>query len=117
MELLLLGAGAVVLIAITLWIVWPASTADTVGSPASDMEVSRTHMTEDRDRGVTTAPPPHAIPTQEPVASTRGQRWPEASIDGERIGQADRADNFPYGHPLVAPTPFLAQQKTIGFAL
>jgi len=28
MELWLLGAGAVVLVGITLWIVWPAGTAD-----------------------------------------------------------------------------------------
>src|SRR5260221_9371494 len=32
MELWLLGAGAIVLVAITLWIVWPARTADAVGA-------------------------------------------------------------------------------------
>ncbi|HEV7663957.1 MAG TPA: hypothetical protein VGQ62_10520 [Chloroflexota bacterium] len=46
MELWLLGAGAVVLIGITLWIVWPARTSDTVETPIRGEEVSRTPMTE-----------------------------------------------------------------------
>jgi hypothetical protein len=41
MELWLLGAGAVVLIAITLWIVWPSSTADTVGTTTVPIEEER----------------------------------------------------------------------------
>ncbi len=41
MELWLLGAGAVVLIAITLWIVWPSSTADTVGATTVPIEEER----------------------------------------------------------------------------
>lgn len=46
MELWLLGAGAIVLVAITLWIVWPAHTVhDVVGTTAQSEEVSRT-MTE-----------------------------------------------------------------------
>ena len=38
MELWLLGAGAVVLVAITLWIVWPAQSVETVGAPDPDEE-------------------------------------------------------------------------------
>src|SRR5216684_8592024 len=41
MELWLLGAGAIVLIAITLWIVWPARTADTVGTTTVSIEEER----------------------------------------------------------------------------
>jgi len=41
MELWLLGAGAIVLIAITLWIVWPSSTADTVGTTTVPLEEER----------------------------------------------------------------------------
>lgn len=41
MELWLLGAGAVVLIAITLWIVWPSSAADTVGATTVPIEEER----------------------------------------------------------------------------
>ena len=46
MELLLLGAGAIVLIGITLWIVWPARTADPVGNSVRGEEVSEKPMTE-----------------------------------------------------------------------
>jgi hypothetical protein len=45
MELWLLGAGAIVLIAITLWIVWPARTADTADASVRDEEVSNNTMT------------------------------------------------------------------------
>src|SRR5437870_8829828 len=54
MELWLLGVGAIVLIAITLWIVWPARTPDAVGPTVSNEEVSRTRMTE--NVGSTMAP-------------------------------------------------------------
>jgi hypothetical protein len=46
MELLLLGAGAIVLIGITLWIVWPARTTDPVGTSVQGEEVSENPMTE-----------------------------------------------------------------------
>jgi hypothetical protein len=46
MELWLLGAGAIVLIGITLWIVWPARTADPVGVSVRSEEVSENPMTE-----------------------------------------------------------------------
>jgi hypothetical protein len=46
MELWLLGAGAIVLIGITLWIVWPARTADLVGTSVQGEEVSDKPMTE-----------------------------------------------------------------------
>jgi hypothetical protein len=46
MELWLLGAGAVVLVGITLWIVWPARTADAVGVSVRSEEVSEKPMTE-----------------------------------------------------------------------
>jgi hypothetical protein len=40
MEFLLLGAGALVLVGITLWIVWPARSADSVGLAAQGEESS-----------------------------------------------------------------------------
>ena len=46
MDLLLLTAGAVVLIGITLWIVWPARTADPVGVSIGAEEVSDQPMNE-----------------------------------------------------------------------
>src|SRR6267378_2826490 len=63
MELWLLGAGAIVLIAITLWIVWPSSTADTVGTTTVPIEEERpmtqyTSPTADMSSGgVATAEP------------------------------------------------------------
>ena len=45
MELWLLGAGAIVLIAITVWIVWPSSTADAIGTTTVPIEEDRS-MTE-----------------------------------------------------------------------
>jgi len=45
MELWLLGAGAVVLVGITLWIVWPAGTADPVGMSVGSKEVVEKPMT------------------------------------------------------------------------
>jgi hypothetical protein len=51
MELWLLGAGAIVLIAITLWIVWPARTADAaVGTTVRGEEVSHIPMSESTKR-------------------------------------------------------------------
>ena len=46
MDLWLLTAGAIVLIGITLWIVWPARTADPVGKSVRGEEVSEQPMTE-----------------------------------------------------------------------
>jgi hypothetical protein len=51
MELWLLGAGAIVLIAITLWIVWPARTDDAaVGTTVRGEEVSHIPMSESTKR-------------------------------------------------------------------
>ena len=137
MEVWILGLGAVVLIAITVWIVWPARTADTVGSSVRLEEVPGPAMTDNASMGIPPqgarfedqytsamadlsaggvaaatlggAPTPltstptlprdsagHSIPTQEPVQQTRGQRWPEADASSAHIGQASRAENFPY---------------------
>ena len=53
MELWLLGAGAIVLIGITLWIVWPARTADdAVGTTVRGEEVSTLPMTDNARRGM-----------------------------------------------------------------
>ena len=46
MDLLLLAAGAIVLIGITLWIVWPARTADPVGISVRGEEVSEQPVSE-----------------------------------------------------------------------
>ena len=74
MELWLLGAGAIVLIAITLWIVWPSSTADTVGTTTVPIEEDRpmtqyTSPTADMASG--------SVATAEPAQSERepGHRW------------------------------------------
>jgi hypothetical protein len=144
MELWLLGAGAIVLIAITLWIVWPAHSADSVGDPVPNPEASTTDMAEhtgsdmppqgarfedqytsataDLSAGGVAAAggtlnddtaSSHSVPTQEPVPPARGQRWPEASTEGERIGQASRSDNFPYSQGAFESRSFV-QPKTIG---
>src|SRR6266851_3817056 len=68
MELWLLGAGAIVLIAITLWIVWPSSTADTVGTTTVPIEEDRpmtqyTSPTADMASG--------GVATAEPTQSER----------------------------------------------
>jgi hypothetical protein len=46
MEVWLLGAGAIVLIGITLWIVWPAHAAEAVGSPLEGKEVLEKSMAD-----------------------------------------------------------------------
>src|SRR3981081_4314494 len=54
MELWLLGAGAIVLIGITLWIVWPARSADVVvGTTVQSKEGSAKPMPENVRRGMT----------------------------------------------------------------
>ncbi len=129
MELWLLGAGAIALIAITLWIVWPTRTAD---SPVEEVppqpmsESMLTSATADLSAGgvatalgsspetpVAPTGPPHSVPTQEPVASTRGGPWPEADQSGERIGLASTSDAYPYP---VNPPPSrgLVGPKRIG---
>jgi len=52
MDLLLLGAGAIVLIGITLWIVWPARTADSLGTSVHSEEVVEKPMSEAVPAGV-----------------------------------------------------------------
>ncbi len=52
MELWLLGAGALVLVGIALWIVWPAPTADPVGISVASKEVVEKPMTETAASGL-----------------------------------------------------------------
>lgn len=52
MDLWILGLGALVLIAITVWIVWPARSADTVGSSVRLEEVQRSAMTDSAPMGL-----------------------------------------------------------------
>jgi hypothetical protein len=52
MDLWILGLGALVLIAITVWIVWPARSADTVGSSVRLEEVQKSAMTENAPTGM-----------------------------------------------------------------
>jgi hypothetical protein len=133
MELWLLGAGAIVLIGITLWIVWPARTADAVSTTVLDEE--EPPMTESRSPGLT---PQGAVfedqytsatadlsaggvasaldamqenlQARSQTASQRaGEPWSAASTAGERIGQASKSAAFadgsqqPQGRVLVKP--------------
>ena len=143
MELWLLGAGAVVLIALTLWIVWPTRSNDPSASTVRGQEVSNTAMTDTARSGL---PPqgdrfqdqytsatadlsagavaatigsaddaaPHQVPTQEPVVSTRGQPWPEAPAEGERIGQPSRFENFPYGSQPAPGARSMTEPRILG---
>jgi hypothetical protein len=52
MELWLLGGGAIILVGIALWLVWPAHSADSVGDPVRGEEVSTTLMTEGSQPGM-----------------------------------------------------------------
>jgi hypothetical protein len=51
MELWLLGAGAIVLVGITLWIVWPARTTDPIDLSLQGKEVSIQPMTQTASSG------------------------------------------------------------------
>jgi len=149
MDSWVLGALAVVLIGITLWIVWPGRTSSASTSTSRDPEAPAATMTNDPN----TALPPQGdsfedqytsatadlsaggvaaamqaapaatdtqrqstelrgTPVQDPVSSTREQRWPEADSRGEPIGQAERSDNFPYSSEAFESRS-LMQPRTI----
>src|SRR5437764_8857209 len=104
MELWLLSAGAILLIGITLWLVWPARTADPVESTVRGEEVFNKPMTdsnrlsmppqgdtfEDQYTSATADLSAGGVATAfEPMPDTsrRSDAWPEAPATGERSGQ------------------------------
>src|SRR5712692_9630512 len=110
MELWLLGAGAIILIAITLWIVWPARTAD-AGGTTVPIEEERgmseyTSATGDRSAGgvATAVDAMHEDSAGNTPAVAPGQRRspPGAGED--------------YSSPLSSPTETrsLAKPRTLG---
>ena len=94
MELWLLGAGAIVLIGITLWIVWPARAADAaVGTTVRGEEVSTLPMAENVRRGTT------------PQGDQFEDQYTSATADLSAGGVAAAVDPIPGGvavdcHPL-----------------
>jgi hypothetical protein len=130
MELWLLGAGAIVLIGITLWIVWPARSADAVvGTTVQGEEVSTQPMTENVRRGMTpqgdqfedqytgaTADlsPGGVAAAVESMQAPSSEPWPAANIDTQRIGQASRTENYLRDTHPAHENRSLAQPRTIG---
>lgn len=128
MELWLLGAGAIVLIAIALWIVWPASPADASEPTVPGEEVSRTRMNE--NGGVGMAPQGDRFEDQYTSAtgdlSAGGVATALESLQGESAGyspsvaasrrwsSADTAAD--YSSPFVESTQArsLTAPRTIG---
>jgi hypothetical protein len=93
MELWLLGAGAIVLIAITLWIVWPSQTTDAVDTTVQGEEVSRTQMAENIK-----------------------DQYPNATADQSASGVATALDpsEYSYPPPTSTETRSVAQPRTMG---
>jgi hypothetical protein len=124
MELWLLGAGAVVLVAITLWIVWPAPSNETLGAairgeedthmmPQGDeFEDQYTSATADLSAGgvATTLNTPGKTAAETPVPSAYGaaaEAWSSPTIAHEGVAAV------PGSVPVAPPTPTSrqAQQK------
>src|SRR5947207_3034521 len=130
MELWLLGAGAIVLIGITLWIVWPARTADTtVGTSVQGEEVSLQPMTdntrpsmtpqgdqfEDQYTSATADLSPGGVAAAvESMQTPSSEPWPAANFDNERIGQSSRSENYLRDVNPAHENRSLAQPRTIG---
>jgi hypothetical protein len=131
MEVWLLGAGAIVLIGITLWIVWPARTADAVvGTTVRGEEVSTPPMAENVRRGM----PPGGDQFEDQYTSATAdlsaggvaaavgslqtepsrEPWPAANIENERIGQAARSENYLRDTDPVHQSRSLVEPRTIG---
>src|ERR1051326_504017 len=95
MERWLLGAGAIVLIAITLWIVWPARTVDTADASVRDEEVSNNTMTASNGPAM----PPQGARFEDQSTSARGD-LPAGGIATAVEGMHDE------GSPVTPyPTP------------
>jgi hypothetical protein len=129
MELWLLGAGAIVLIGITLWIVWPARSADAVvGTSVQGEEVSipmtdnvRRSMTpqgdqfEDQYTSATADLSPGGVAAAvESMQTPPSEPWPAANLDADRIGQASRSENYLRDTQPTHENRSLAQPRTIG---
>jgi hypothetical protein len=139
MELWLLGGGAVVLIALTLWIVWPAEYVETTGddfrneedllmTPQGDeFEDQYTSATADLSAGgVATAidamqeeaggarpsePPTNAEPTPYGAA---GESWSSPTIAREGATDVAVTPSPQPALPEPRPSRVLAQPRTIG---
>jgi hypothetical protein len=108
MELWLLGAGAIVLIGITLWIVWPGRIADAVGTTVLDEEETPmtqypppgrtpqgsafedqyTSATADLSAGGVAAAVDSMRQQGAEAAREAGEPWPVTRTEGERRGFA-----------------------------
>ncbi len=104
MELWLLIAGAIVLIAIALWIVWPARTADAVGTTVQNEEVSRPDMTENVVPGM--APQGDRFEDQYTSAtadlSAGGVATAIGSMEGASAGNTPSAASQPWSPPSAS---------------
>jgi hypothetical protein len=98
MELWLLGAGAIVLIAITLWIVWPARTADVVDASVQIEEVSRTRMSE------------NVGPVMAPQGDRFEDQYTSATADLSAGGVAIARESTPGGSATETP-PVASSQR------
>jgi hypothetical protein len=137
MELWLLGAGAVVLVAITLWIVWPAQSVETVGAPDPDEEdmlmTPQDEQFEDRYTSATAdlsaggvaaalesmqednAAAAEATPTATPTAyGAAGEPWSSPTLAREGATDAGVITSSPASLPEPQASRPLAQPRTIG---
>src|SRR5436309_3545243 len=94
MELWLLAAGGIVLVAIAVWIVWPAHVAESVGDSVRGEEVSPTAMTD--------TPP---FPTT-PLGDRFEDQYTSATADlsAGGVAAAFRADTPAGSPPRSVPT-------------
>ena len=136
MELWLLGAGAVMLIAITLWIVWPAQSVETIGARDPDeedmlmtpqdeqFEDRYTSATADLSAGGVAAAvesmqeenaAAEATPTATPTAyGAAGEPWSSPTMAREGATDASVTPSPPSSRPEPQSSRPLAQPRTIG---
>jgi hypothetical protein len=112
MDLWLLGGGALILIAIALWIVWPARTADLVGATVQTEEVSRTAMTENMTPQGARFEDQYTNATGDlsagGVATALGSMQGESTGHSPSVGSTSRwspsSTGVSYSSPLDSPT-------------
>jgi hypothetical protein len=120
LDLLLLSAGAIVLIGITLWIVWPARSADRVGVSVQAEEVLERPMTEAMRAGLA----PQGDRFEDQYTSATADLSPGGVAAAVEAMQADAQAAPPtpresYGTPVrptVAAAPFAEPEPTRSLA-